>query len=283
MFVLLDGSGVDIGIATLHPFHPGESQRRRKMEERPKTFIMPIAILRQLSMLDSETCRKFCEIIADYQDGNDPDLSSLSKSEHVYFLNISEEFNRLRKIRNRNAENGQKGGRPVTQNNPDKPKITQNNPREPKLSERKANEMKLNEMKLNEVKEEEKEKGITPTLQKTIEEPRVSVNDDAKIILEYLNEKAGKKFAPVESNTRYILARLKEKGVTVDKCKEIIDDRVFEWKGKVNGNFEGDKYLTPQTIFCKTNFWKYEGMLMDIEKKPNYYMRKQSLTENFGF
>ena len=131
--------------------------------------------------------------------------------------------------------------------------------------------------------EEDKEKGITPTLQKSVEESRVSVDEDAKIVLEYLNEKAGKKFTPVESNTRYIAARLKEKDVTVDKCKQIIDDRVFEWKGKVNGNFEGDKYLTPQTIFCKTNFWKYEGMLTDNEKKPNYYMRKHSLTEDFGF
>ena len=78
--------------------------------------------------------------------------------------------------------------------------------------------------------------------------------DDARMILNYLNEKAGKGFKPVPSNITLINARLKEKH-SVDEIKAVIDRKVLQWP-------EGDKmheYLRPATLFGATNFNQYVG------------------------
>lgn len=92
-------------------------------------------------------------------------------------------------------------------------------------------------------------------------EPKKSLNADSKAVLEYLNNRSGHNYKPVESNLKEITARLHETGVTVDICKRIIDNRVEEWKGRHNGDFDGDQCLNPQTIFRKSNFWRYHGQL----------------------
>lgn len=189
--------------------------------------------------------------------------------------------------------NGTKGGRPknnqtITQENPTKPigysglaKITQDNPsitkNNPAITQQ--NHVYV-DVDVNGDVDKKKKKDTSP--QKTVEETDTTF-EQAKEILEYLNQKSGHVYSPVESNLREISARLKEKGVTVEKCKQIIDDKVLDWKGKVNGKFVGDKYLTPQTLFCKTNFWKYEGLLNTNENAPGYYLRKHQLEENYGF
>lgn len=198
--------------------------------------------------------------------------------------------------------NGAKGGRPknnpdITQDNPTKPigysglaKITQDNPsitkNNPSITKNNPDITQQNhvyvdvDVDVNGDVNKKKKKDTSP--QKTVEETDTTF-EQAKEILEYLNQKSGHAYSPVESNLRDIAARLKEKGVTVEKCKQIIDDKVLDWKGKVNGKFVGDKYLTPQTLFCKTNFWKYEGLLNTNENAPGYYLRKHQLEENYGF
>lgn len=78
--------------------------------------------------------------------------------------------------------------------------------------------------------------------------------DDARLILDYLNEKTGKAFRPVPSNITLINARLKER-YSVDEIKAVIDRKVLQWP-------EGDKmheYLRPATLFGATNFNQYVG------------------------
>src|SRR5690606_1423721 len=54
-------------------------------------------------------------------------------------------------------------------------------------------------------------------------------NKDIYIVVQYLNEKTGKKFSPETSDTaKHINARLRE-GFTVDDCKKVIDNKVRDW------------------------------------------------------
>ena len=71
------------------------------------------------------------------------------------------------------------------------------------------------------------------------------VSDEVKTIVDYLNERAGKKFRHNTAETiKHINARLRE-GYTVEDFKTVIDTKVVEWKG----NPEMEKYLRPETLF----------------------------------
>lgn len=73
-----------------------------------------------------------------------------------------------------------------------------------------------------------------------------------KIIIDYLNEKADKKYrANNKSTQKHINARLKE-GYTVEDFKIVIDKKCTEWK-----NTEMEQYLRPETLFGT----KFEGYL----------------------
>ena len=82
-----------------------------------------------------------------------------------------------------------------------------------------------------------------------------SYHDSSKphqIIIDYLNEKADKKYMANNKVTqKHINARLKE-GYTVEDFKSVIDKKCAEWK-----NTEMEQYLRPETLFGT----KFEGYL----------------------
>lgn len=79
--------------------------------------------------------------------------------------------------------------------------------------------------------------------------------NDATIVIDYLNSKAGRSFKVVEAHTRLISARLKES--SLDEVLKVIDRKVDEWLDDPKMS----KYLTPKTLFNATNFNNYVGDL----------------------
>lgn len=92
---------------------------------------------------------------------------------------------------------------------------------------------------------EEGNKDIVETSQKTV----------ATDILDYLNDKTGRAYKPVEANLRVIAARLRES--SLDECRAVIDAKCGEW-------LQDEKmcqYLRPETLFGATKFAQYVGQL----------------------
>lgn len=93
------------------------------------------------------------------------------------------------------------------------------------------------------------------------EEKRREENKQAKAcmsfssIIDYLNEKTGKEFKPVESNLKFIKARVGE-GHSLDDLKAVIDRKVLEWSGS-----KMEQYLRPSTLFNAEKFNQYVGEL----------------------
>lgn len=83
--------------------------------------------------------------------------------------------------------------------------------------------------------------------------PLSSKLDDARLVLEYLNRKANKRFLPIPSNLKMISARIAES--SVDLCKQVIDAKVVEW----GRDEKMRQYIRPATIFNPTNFGSYAG------------------------
>ena len=86
---------------------------------------------------------------------------------------------------------------------------------------------------------------------------------DILFVLKYLNDRANKKFKPVESNLKPIRARLAE-GYTVEQCMTVIDTKRQDPHFKSNPQF-----LRPQTLFGN----KFDVYL---NEKPQDYQRGQS-------
>lgn len=76
----------------------------------------------------------------------------------------------------------------------------------------------------------------------------------AERVLLYLNEKAGTGFKPVESNLKFIVARLKD--YSENDLKAVIDKKVKEWK-----RTKMQAYLRPETLFNATKFESYKNGL----------------------
>lgn len=81
--------------------------------------------------------------------------------------------------------------------------------------------------------------------------------DDAKLILDFLNNATERKYRPVDSNLKPIAARIAE--TSVEHCKAVICDRVAKWKHDP----KMDEYLRPATLFGAQKFHQY---LPDAEK-----------------
>ena len=94
----------------------------------------------------------------------------------------------------------------------------------------------------------------------------------AEQIISYLNEKAGTHFKPVESNIKFINARLKD--YTEEDLKAVIDKKVKEWK-----NTQMQQYLRPETLFNATKFESYINGLERKTKKESYQGREYSADE----
>lgn len=104
-----------------------------------------------------------------------------------------------------------------------------------------------------------------------------------KEIIDYLNEKTGKKFShKSKANQKLIQARFNE-----DNSKEdfftVIDNMTAQWKG----NPKMDEYLRPKTLFSG-NFDNYKNQTAKINNESNQYVdafqrASQSNIENLPF
>ncbi len=72
-------------------------------------------------------------------------------------------------------------------------------------------------------------------------------------ILAYLNERAGKRFEPTDTNLEFIMARLRE-GASKQQCIDVIQERCAKWLGT-----DSAEYLRPATLFNRTKFAQYVG------------------------
>ena len=80
--------------------------------------------------------------------------------------------------------------------------------------------------------------------------------DIAEKIIKYLNEKTGRKFRAVPSQTKFISARLNE-GATLEDCISVIDRKCLEWLEDAKFS----QYLRPATLFNAEKFNSYVGQL----------------------
>jgi uncharacterized phage protein (TIGR02220 family) len=84
-----------------------------------------------------------------------------------------------------------------------------------------------------------------------------SLRSQALQILQFLNEKAGRAYRPVETNLRLIEARLKS-GITLCDCFQVIAKKTRQWKNDPRMM----DYLRPATLFNATKFEQYVGELV---------------------
>lgn len=96
----------------------------------------------------------------------------------------------------------------------------------------------------------------------------ISIKDNIKYIVEYLNQKTNSSYRPNTPKTvSLIKARLSE-GFTVDDFKKVIDTMTAEWKGT-----DMEKFLRPETLFGT----KFEGYL-NRKKSTNPYESLKGVT-----
>lgn len=84
--------------------------------------------------------------------------------------------------------------------------------------------------------------------------------DDAKAVLEFLNQKSGRNFRPTDVNLKLIKARLKE-GYTPTECRQVVVRKCREWQHDDTMS----KYLRPATLFNREKFNQYAGELVNAE------------------
>lgn len=78
---------------------------------------------------------------------------------------------------------------------------------------------------------------------------------ESESILDYLNEKTGHSYKPVEANLKLIAACLKSS--SADECRAVIDNRVKAWAADP----KMQDYLRPGTLFNASKFAQYVGQL----------------------
>lgn len=97
----------------------------------------------------------------------------------------------------------------------------------------------------------------------------------AEEIIAYLNEKAKTRFKPVESNLKFIKARLKD--YSVEQLKAVIDLKVKEWRGT-----KMQAYLRPETLFNATKFEAYSNGLQAPHEQGDINKRHYSKEDYKG-
>lgn len=112
--------------------------------------------------------------------------------------------------------------------------------------------------------------GVKQSLTNNINENNINnINIMAEQVLNFLNEKAGTHYKPVESNLKYIKARLKD--YTEEDLKAVINKKVNEWKGT-----KMQCYLRAETLFNATKFESYlNGLAPTKESVTNSHSFKQ--------
>lgn len=86
--------------------------------------------------------------------------------------------------------------------------------------------------------------------------PEPDPKADAKEVLAYLNQKAGRNYRPSPANLDLITARLRE-GTSPTQLKTIIDVKTTQW---LDDPKMAD-YLRPATLFNRTKCEQYLGQL----------------------
>ena len=102
---------------------------------------------------------------------------------------------------------------------------------------------------------------------KTVESVKKKDPPPYQEIIDYLNEKAGKKFKANEKTKAHINARVND-GYTLADFRAVIEKKVAEWRGT-----EMDKFLRPETLFGT----KFEGYL-----NQNETVRKKAKSTGFS-
>ena len=96
-----------------------------------------------------------------------------------------------------------------------------------------------------------------------------SCSDQINEILDYLNQKTGKRYtARSKSSVKIIRERLKE-GYTVDEFKTVIQNKTNMWLN----NPDMKIYLRPETLFCAKHFDSY---LNDVEDEKQKRKREET-------
>lgn len=83
------------------------------------------------------------------------------------------------------------------------------------------------------------------------------VQEEAIEILNFLNEKTGRVYRPVETNLKLIISRLKS-GASQTQCFQVIAKKTREWREDP----KMAEYLRPATLFNATKFEQYVGELV---------------------
>lgn len=100
-----------------------------------------------------------------------------------------------------------------------------------------------------------------PKEQKKLVEPvKKKESPPYQEIIDYLNEKAGKKFKVNDKTKTHINARVND-GYTLPDFRAVIEKKVAEWRGT-----EMDKFLRPETLFG-TKFESYLNQNETVKKR----------------
>lgn len=102
---------------------------------------------------------------------------------------------------------------------------------------------------------------------KTVEPVKKKEPPPYQEIIDYLNEKAGKRFKVNDKTKAHINARVND-GYTLADFRAVIEKKVAEWRGT-----EMDKFLRPETLFGT----KFEGYL-----NQNDTVRKKAKSTGFS-
>ena len=106
-----------------------------EMSENVKTFILCGHHRKLLAHMNAEQKAELLDALFAYND--DEEIEIEDPLVDTVFMVMSEAIDRMRKFNAKQRENGAKGGRPKTQQNPEKPKITQINPDKPSDTQQK--------------------------------------------------------------------------------------------------------------------------------------------------
>lgn len=84
--------------------------------------------------------------------------------------------------------------------------------------------------------------------------------DYVKQIVEYLNERTGKKYRVTNRKTKSLIESRVKEGFTIEDFEKVIDTKTKTWKGT-----DMEKYLRPETLFGS----KFEGYLNEESHAVN--------------
>lgn len=98
-------------------------------------------------------------------------------------------------------------------------------------------------------------------------------DDTPERVIEYLNQKTGKKFQPVDANLKFIRARIAE-SATWETLTGVIDLKCADWLTDPKMH----EYLRPATLFNAEKFNQYVGLI----GAPRPKTKDEELDEAFG-